>query len=82
MKMTWKLNIDNGLQDQSKEHQAVTKCSSSKGFSGKLNILPRSNFGGGGQGSSPQSLTAATLNRYRALKPRTPVFTTFEKKYQ
>jgi len=41
----------------------LTKCSSNKGFSGNWNILPRSNFGGGGQESSPQSLTAATLNR-------------------
>lgn len=47
-----------------KEKRPITKCSSNKGFSGKSSILPRSNFGGGGQESSPQSLTAATLNRY------------------
>jgi len=35
-----------------------------KGFSGNLSILPRSNFGVGGQESSPQSLTAHSLNRY------------------
>ena len=46
-----------------KKHQAVTKCSSNKGFSGKSSILPRSNIGGCGQESTPQSLTAATLKR-------------------
>jgi len=44
--------------------RSITKCSSNKGFSGKSSILPRSNFGGCGQYSSPQSLTAATLKRY------------------
>jgi hypothetical protein len=48
-----------------KETLLVTKCSSNKGFGGDWNILPRSNFGGGGQFCSPQSLTAATLNRWR-----------------
>jgi len=43
--------------------EPLTKCSSNKGFSGKSSILPRSNFGGGGQESTPQSLTAATLSR-------------------
>ena len=42
---------------------ALTKCSSNKGFSGKSSILPRINFGVVGQESSPQSLTAATLDR-------------------
>jgi hypothetical protein len=42
---------------------AITKCSSNKGFRGKLSILPRIKFGVTGQESSPQSLTAATLNR-------------------
>ena len=41
----------------------LTKCSSNKGFRGNSSVLPRINFGGGGQESSPQSLTAATLNR-------------------
>ena len=45
------------------EHQAVTKAICNKGFSGNSSILPRSNFGVGGQGSSPQSLTAHSLNR-------------------
>ena len=40
-----------------------TSYSSNKGFSGNWNILPRSNFGVFRQESSPQSLTAATLNR-------------------
>jgi len=47
--------------------QPLTKCSSNKGFRGKSSILPRSNFGVGGQESRPQSLTAATLIRYAAL---------------
>ena len=42
----------------------ITKCSSNKGFSGKSSIMPLSNFGVDGQDSSPQSLTAATLDRY------------------
>ena len=41
--MTGKLNNDNGLQDWKTEHQAVTKCSRNKGFSGKPNFLPRIN---------------------------------------
>ncbi|MDK2910602.1 MAG: hypothetical protein PWR20_2170 [Bacteroidales bacterium] len=35
-----------------------------KGFSGYLSILPRSKFDVDGQGSSPQSLTAHTLDRW------------------
>ena len=46
-----------------KEVQQVTKAICNKGFSGNSSILPRSNFGFGGQESSPQSLTAATLKR-------------------
>jgi len=46
-----------------KETQQVTKCSNNKGFSGNSNILPRIKFRVGGQESSPQSLTAATLDR-------------------
>jgi len=66
--MTRKLNNDNGLQDWKTEHQAVTKAICNKGFSGNSSILPRSNIGVGGQISSPQSLTAYSLNRYRALE--------------
>ncbi|PKP52541.1 MAG: hypothetical protein CVT92_08260, partial [Bacteroidetes bacterium HGW-Bacteroidetes-1] len=40
-----------------------TKAICNKGFSGNSIILPRSNFGVGGQESSPQSLTAYSLNR-------------------
>jgi hypothetical protein len=36
-----------------------------KGFSGYSNILARSNFGVFRQESSPQSLTAHTLDRYQ-----------------
>jgi len=63
MTMTRKLNNDNGLQGWKTEHQAVTKAMCNKGFSGKSSILPRSNFGVSGQESSPQSLTAHTLDR-------------------
>jgi hypothetical protein len=41
----------------------VTKCSSNKGFRGNSSIQPRLNFGVMGQERSPQSLTAATLDR-------------------
>jgi hypothetical protein len=51
-----------------KNAQLVTKTICNKGFSGNLSILPRSNFGVVGQESSPQSLTAYSLNRYRQLK--------------
>jgi len=34
---------------EDKEHQAVTKAICNKGFSGNSSILPRSNFGIGGQ---------------------------------
>ena len=54
-----------GVSLDKKEGQLVTKCSSNKGFSGKSSILPRSNFGVFWQESNPQSLTAATLNRYQ-----------------
>jgi hypothetical protein len=43
--------------------QQLTKAIFNKGFSGNSSILPRSNFGVGGQESSPQSLTAHTLSR-------------------
>jgi len=45
-------------------NETLTKAICNKGFSGNLSILPRSNFGVGGQESSPQSLTAYSLNRY------------------
>ena len=48
----------------SNECQPITKAICNKGFSGKSSILPRSNFGVSGQESSPQSLTAYSLERY------------------
>jgi len=63
MKITEKLNNDNGLQDWKTEHQAVTKAICNKGFSGNSSILPRIKFRVGGQVSSPQSLTAYSLKR-------------------
>ncbi len=47
-----------------KNGQLPTKCKCNKGFSGYSSILPRSNFGLIRQESSPQSLTAYSLNRY------------------
>jgi len=48
---------------ENKEHQAVTKAICNKGFSGNSSIPPRIKFRVGGQDSSPQSLTAHSLNR-------------------
>jgi len=45
------------------EGQLPTKAICNKGFSGNSSILPRINFSVGGQVSSPQSLTAHSLNR-------------------
>lgn len=50
-----------------KELQLVTKAICNKGFSGYSSILPRIKFGVGGQESSPQSLTAYSLDRYRQV---------------
>ena len=65
MTMTRKLSNDNGLQDWKTEHQAVTKAICNKGFCGNSSILARIKFRVGGQVSSPQSLTAYSLDRYR-----------------
>jgi len=46
-----------------KKPERITKAICNKGFSGNSSILPRSKFGVGGQGSSPQSLTAYSLDR-------------------
>jgi hypothetical protein len=51
------------------KNERPTKCSSNKGFGGKLCILHRTNFGGYGKESSPQSLTAATLDRCSSWPP-------------
>ena len=65
--MTEMFENSKGMSLDKKEGLLVTKCSSNKGFSGKSSILPRSNFGVFRQESSPQSLTAATLNRWWQL---------------
>jgi hypothetical protein len=44
-------------------HMALTKAICNKGFSGNSGVPPRSNFGVGRQASSPQSLTAYSLER-------------------
>jgi hypothetical protein len=49
---------------------SATKCSSNKGFSSKSSIFTRTNFGIFRQESSPQSLTAATLDRCAQLNRR------------
>ncbi len=45
------------------EHQAVIKGMCNKGFIINSSILPRLNFGVGGQVRSPESLTAYSLSR-------------------
>jgi len=54
------------MEDE-KKHEQVTKAICNKGFSGNSNILPRIKFRADGQGSSPQSLTAFSLSRYRQV---------------
>lgn len=49
--------------DKIENNETPIKAICNKGFSGKSIVLPRSNFGVGGQDSSPQSLTAHSLNR-------------------
>jgi len=49
-----------------KDKQLVTKAICKKGGSGNSSIITRSNFGVGGQDSSPQSLSAHSLSRYVA----------------
>ena len=55
---------------KSENARAITKCSSNKGFSSNSNILPRIKFSVGGQVSSPQSLTAYSLERYAQAEKR------------
>lgn len=45
----------------------LTKCMCHKGFSRYSSVVARSNFRVDGQETSPQSLTAHTLNRYRQV---------------
>ncbi len=54
-----------GNSFDNKEAQLVTKAICNKGFSGNSSILPRIKFCVGGQVSSPQSLTAYSLDRYK-----------------
>ena len=48
---------------EDKNGQLVTKCICHKGFSGYSSVVARLNFRVGGQGTTPQSLTAHTLDR-------------------
>lgn len=50
------------------KHQLPTKAIYNKGFSGISSVLPRSKFGVDGQESSPQSITAYSLDRWQKLK--------------
>ena len=50
---------------ENKNGKRITKAICNKGFSGNSSILPRIKFGVGGQESSPQSLTAYSLNRWQ-----------------
>jgi len=43
--------------------ERLTKCICHKGFSGHSSVVARSNFRVGGQETTPQSLTAHTLER-------------------
>jgi hypothetical protein len=44
--------------------ETLIKAICNKGFIGKSSVLARSNIGVGGTESSPQSLTANSLDRY------------------
>ncbi len=44
-------------------NETLTKCIYHKGFSGYLSVVARSKIRVGGQESTPQSLTAHTLER-------------------
>jgi len=46
-----------------KKPESITKAKCNKGFSGNSGILPRIKIRVGGQESSPQSLTAFSLDR-------------------
>ena len=51
-----------------KNQQCITKCICHKGFSGYSSIEARSKFRVGGQVTTPQSLTAHTLDRQPVQK--------------
>ena len=54
------------MTTERKNNEGITKAICNKGFSGNSSILPRIKFRVGGQESSPQSLTAYSLDRYVA----------------
>jgi len=56
-----------------------TKAIYNKGFSGNSSVLPRLNFGVGGQDSSPQSLTVYSLERYQQGEEKTAILKMTEK---
>lgn len=61
------LTADTKKNDRMKKPETLTKAICNKGFSCNSSVLLRSNFVVGGQEGSPQSLTAYSLNRYRAF---------------
>jgi len=57
-----------------KTTETLTKAICNKGFRGNASILPRIKFGVTGQESSPQSLTAYSLDRFTmSLGGRNPL---------
>jgi len=48
-------------------NETPTKCICHKGFSGYSSLVARSKFRVGGQETTPQSLTAHTLDRWLKL---------------
>ena len=55
-------------------NETLTKCICHKGFSEYSSIVARSNIRVGGQGTTPQSLTAHTLDRYQIfIKPNSMI---------
>lgn len=52
-------------------NETLTKCICHKGFSGYSSVVARSKFRVGGQDTTPQSLTAHTLDRYGQLNKET-----------
>ena len=55
---------------ENKNGKRITKAMCNKGFSGNSSILPRIKFRIGGQESSPQSLTAYSLNRWQQAEEK------------
>jgi len=55
-------------------NETLTKCICHKGFSRYSSIVARSNFRVGGQETTPQSLTAHTLDRWQQGEKKTAYY--------